>query len=439
MGSSVWLAANTLGYPEGGGHLWAYLNWALGLRSAGCEVVWLEPVDPATPPDQVQQLAASLKGRLHRYGFADRVALCSSTTDPLPSAARAGCIDLEAIDAADLLVNMAYADCAEVFDRFPHKALIDIDPGLLQIWLSEGSFRLPRHDAYFTIGESVGQPGSRVPSAGLPWQYTPPCVALDWWPVCRADEAAPFTTVSHWQTSREWVTFGAESYPNDKRTGFLPFLDLPQRTSQPLELALCLGDNDEETAPLTARGWRVRHAHTVAGTPWDYQRYIQQSRGEFSCAKPSYVRLQNAWLSDRTVCYLASGKPAVVQHTGPSRFLPDESGLFRFRDLDEAIRHLNLAAKDDERHCRAARAWRRSSSMRGRWWDGCWSECCKSRTRSKCLSRENSSVAKACGVTPSCFRSPRVTDWQACVAWSRKHGSRRRMREMKWRSDDKFG
>jgi hypothetical protein len=106
---------------------------------------------------------------------------------------------------------------------------------------------------------------------------------------------------------------------------------------------------------LQDRGWRVRDAWEITGTPWGYRRYIQSSLGEFSCAKPSYVRLQNAWISDRTLCYLASGKPAVVQYTGASRFLPDREGLFRFRDIEEAAICLDLAASDYERQCRLAR------------------------------------------------------------------------------------
>jgi hypothetical protein len=149
---------------------------------------------------------------------------------------------------------------------------------------------------------------------------------------------------------------GAEVYRNDKRSGFLPFLDLPQYTDQPLELALCLGLDEGEPTELLEKGWRVRHSYTVASTPWDYQRYLQESRGEFSCAKPSCMRLANAWISDRTLCYLASGKPAVVQHTGPSRFLPDAAGLFRFHDRDEAVRCLNAAAADYDHQGRLARA-----------------------------------------------------------------------------------
>jgi hypothetical protein len=113
--------------------------------------------------------------------------------------------------------------------------------------------------------------------------------------------------------------------------------------------------SDEERAELEERGWRVRHSYDVASTPWDYQHYVQESSGEFSCVKPSCVRLQNAWVSDRTLCYLASGKPAVIEHTGPSRFLPDAEGLFRFRTIDEAARALEKLADDYDHQCQLAR------------------------------------------------------------------------------------
>ena len=99
----------------------------------------------------------------------------------------------------------------------------------------------------------------------------------------------------------------------------------------------------------------MRDAREVANTPERYQAYIRGSRGEWSCAKPFFVKLQNAWVSDRTVCYLASGKPAVVQHTGPSTYLPDGEGMFRFTTLEQAAAALDAINADYERHCRAAR------------------------------------------------------------------------------------
>jgi hypothetical protein len=365
MSVTVCLWADTLGYPEGGGHTWVYLNWALGLRALGCRVVWLDAADPRTPVPQVRALVTALKSRLERYGLAEAVALCSCAPEALPREAGEGCLDLDAAAEADLLLNLSYSGSPEVVRRFRRSALIDIDPGLLQVWMNEGGIEVARHDVYFSIGETVGQPGARFPDGGLKWHYTPPCVALDWWPARRAPASAPFTTVSHWHTHREWVCHGEESYLNDKRSGFLPFLDLPRHTTQALELALCQSadselrldpDEEEERRALEERGWRVRHSFAVASTPWDYLTYIQNSKGEFSCVKPSCVRLQNAWVSDRTLCYLASGKPAVIQHTGPSRFLPDAAGLFRFCDLEEAALCLEAAAADYDRQCLLARA-----------------------------------------------------------------------------------
>lgn len=355
MTLTVCLYARTLYYPAGGGHLWVYLNWALGLRALGCQVIWLEAVFPWTPAHELQAYVTALKTRLERYGLAASVALCSSTYESLPQEAQTGCLDLEVAVAADLLLNLRYGIAPEVVGRFRRSALVDIDPGLLQTWMSTGAVSVARHDVYFTIGETVGQPEARFPDVGLKWQYTPPCVALDWWPTHWAARGAPFTTVSHWNAN-EWMQDADEIYANDKRTGFLPFLDLPQWTVQPLELAICLGVYDQdERGGLEERGWRVRNAPEVTSTPWDYQRYIQDSYGEFSCVKPSCVRLQNAWISDRTLCYLASGKPTVIQHTGPSRFLPDADGLFRFHDLKEAAHCLETVAADYEQQCKLAR------------------------------------------------------------------------------------
>lgn len=356
MSATVCVSAKTLYYPDVGGHYWVYLNWALGLRANGCRVIWLESVMPDDAPGDVQAMVATLKNRLAAYDLADSVALCSWTDEPLPFAILERCYPLEAAVEADLLLNLAYGIPENLVRCFQRTALVDIDPGLTQVWMSKGQIKMARHDLYFTIGETVGQPGTRFPSCGLEWQYSPPCVALDWWPVCPAPPIAPFTTVSNWYID-EWVEDLDGWYINDKRSGFLPFLDLPKRTTQRLELALCLKPDEEEgLVTLPGKGWGVRNAWEVTSTPQDYQLYIQNSRGEFSCAKPSCIRLQNAWISDRTLCYLASGKPAVVQHTGPSRFLPDSAGLFRFRTMEEAVHCLEAATVDYERQCKQARA-----------------------------------------------------------------------------------
>jgi hypothetical protein len=354
MATTVWLAARTFHAPSAGGHVWVYLNWALGLRALGCEVVWLELTAPNVAPDKLRSRVDILRRRLAPYGLADRIAVCG-TSGSLPIPDEMGLIDPEAADGADLLLNLAYGVSPVLLQRFRRTALVDIDPGLFQIWIASGNFAVGRHDTYFTIGETVGQPDACFPDCDIEWHYTPPCVALEWWPVHETCATETFTTVSSWRMN-QWIEHAGEVFKNDKRTGFLPFVGLPRHTKQPLELILHLTTSDaRDRARLVKLGWHIRDSQAVAGTPWDYQDRVQEASGEFSCAKPSCVRLQNAWISDRTICFLASGKPAVVQHTGPSRFLPETEGLFRFRDIAAAVTSLEKIACDYAKHSATAR------------------------------------------------------------------------------------
>jgi hypothetical protein len=232
---------------------------------------------------------------------------------------------------------------------------VDTDPGLLQVWMTTGDIRTAPHDIYFTIGETVGTPEARFPDCGLHWHYTPTPVFLPEWPLAPTAPSAPYTTVTHWWGGT--FEFQGRTFSNDKSVAFLDYAGLPSRTTAKLELAVCLGAHYEEwRARLQPLGWSIREAWDVSATPEQYRRYIQRSRGEFSCVKPYCPQFVNGWTSNRTVCYLASGKPVVVQHTGPSRFLPEAEGLFRFRCMDDAVRALAAVEADYERHCRVARA-----------------------------------------------------------------------------------
>ena len=134
-------------------------------------------------------------------------------------------------------------------------------------------------------------------------------------------------------------------------------VDLDGELITSLELALCITEDDEEDrSRLQERGWRLCDPYVTASTPWDYQRYVQASLGEWSAVKPSCVRQQNGWISDRTLCYLASGKPAVVEDTGPSSLLPHGEGIWRFRTTDEAAACLRRVASDNERQCALSRS-----------------------------------------------------------------------------------
>lgn len=329
---------------------WIFLNWALGFQTLGCRVIWLEEVSKKVPVERLEQLVAILRLNLEHYGLTQALALYSRD-GAIPAALVRECLTLEDAVHADLLFNILYSTPPEVVRLFRRSALLDIDPGLLQTWVHLGQIRIDHHDRYFTIGETVGRPGAAFPSLGLEWHYTPPAVSLEAWPVAPLFPDAAFTTVMHWHAGA-WIE--GDSRPNDKREGFLPYIDLPRLFPGRFELGL-YPDIEKDRDLLLSRGWGIANTLEVAATPWDYQNYIRRSRGEFSCAKPTYVEMQTAWISDRTICYLASGKPTVVQDTGPSRFLSADEGLLRFSNVAEAIRCLERVAADYERHSAAAR------------------------------------------------------------------------------------
>lgn len=357
MSGTIAFAANALSFPWGGGHVWAYLNWALGMRAAGYRILWIEGFLPSLPIEAVYERAAVLRTQLHPYDVADGFIpfVLGGTALPSCDLSVSGTVE-EYADACDLLVSLQYHMPDALIRQFRRSALIDIDPGLLQVWAGTGQLTLGHYDQYFSIGETVGTPAACFPDCGVSWHYTPPPVSLEAWPALPTLHNGRYTTISNWY-AREWLTYGEHSFSNDKRVSFLDYVELPAHTSAPLELALSIGPGDaEECRMLEQHGWNVRDAQEVAGTPGTYRSYIQQSRGEFSCAKPSCMHLQNAWISDRTLCYLASGKPAIVQDTGPSRFLPRDEGLLRFASLEEAACALTRVEREYERHCRAARA-----------------------------------------------------------------------------------
>jgi len=349
-------------FPAGGGHFWVYMQYVQGLSRLGCEVYWLEQFRPGKDPDRDSCAMTTFFEHMERFGLAGRVLLYTLSDGEDGPIEYVGVTRHEAeavLRRADLVLNFHYAIDPRLLACARRTALVDIDPGLTQLWISTGQLRVPPHDVYFTIGETVGTAAAPFPDCGLEWVHIHPPVCLELWPYVHDPRCVVFSTIAGWWSGK-WVKViegGKEvCSDNNKRVSFLQYATLPEMTGQPLELALLLADGDVEDRRLLERHrWRVADAREVASSPARYQAYIQGSRGEWSCAKPFFVGLQNAWVSDRTVCYLASGKPVVVQHTGPSAYLPNGEGMFRFSTLDEAAAAFDTINSDYERQCRAAR------------------------------------------------------------------------------------
>jgi hypothetical protein len=177
-------------------------------------------------------------------------------------------------------------------------------------------------------------------------------VVLDWWPPPADDFAAsPFTTVSNWEQTGKDIEWRGRRYRWSKHAEFQRFIQVPKVVDRRLELALALDDEDT-IAMLEAAGWCVVPAGPLSKDVDRYRDYIRSSAAEFSVAKAQYTRLRSGWFSDRTACYLAAGRPAVVQDTG--FVLPVGEGLFAFGTIEEAVQGIEAIEADYARHSRAA-------------------------------------------------------------------------------------
>jgi len=349
-------------YPEGGGNFWVPLQYLLGLRALGLEAYWLELLWPQGDVARARAFIDPFRRNVEALGVAEWVTLVffpENERDDPPGRAEhvgLGLTELRPRVRDGLLLNLADSVPAPLRADFARTVLFDIDPGPFQLWARDYELGVGGHDVYLTIGQNLGAPDSPVPLGDVAWQRVWPAVHLPAWPVQGAGDGQRYTTVTQWW-SGTWAVLDGEVFDGNKRSGFIEVVELPRRVPVTLELAANIHPGEVEDRALLARhGWHLADPAVVAGTPEAFRRYVQASRGEFSCAKPAYVRTRSGWVSDRTVCYLASGRPCVVQDTGAARHLPASAGLRFFSTLDEAAEGLRAIEADHAAASRAARA-----------------------------------------------------------------------------------
>jgi hypothetical protein len=338
-------------YPFGG-VTWCSLMYLLGLRALGHEVFYIEDTGECVY-DPVQNTRAIdpsygttyIHNALEPFGLGDRwtfVNYDGSYHGRSHEAVREYCA------GADLFLNLSGGSWfwRDEYARIPHKAFIDSDPAFTQLAIAKAEpwyvAFFQRFDHLFTFGANIGTSASAVPVGDFIWHKTWQPVTLDEWET----DAAPgdrFTSVMTWQIE-SFTDVGG-----NKDQEFIKYIDLPSRTSQPFELAI----NGPQSL-LRARGWQTVDAMRVSRTPWDYRGFIQRSKAEFGVAKHTYVATRSGWFSDRTECYLASGRPALVQDTGWTAHLPSGEGLLAFSSPDEAVAGIDRINSDYDRHARRA-------------------------------------------------------------------------------------
>ena len=347
------------GDPRQGGATWAVLQYLLGLRRLGHDIWFVEPVK--TKAVRGASLAASknadyFRAVVEEFGLNGRAGLLDEATHETVGLDYA---ELRGVAGrADVLINISgmLTDPA-LLAPIGRRVYLDLDPAFIQLWQSEYAIdmRFDAHTHFVTVGLALGTPSCPVPTCGRDWIKTAQPIVLDEWPVANGMKTNALTTVGNWRGYGS-VEFRGEPY-GQKAHSLRDFFALPQRTREQFALALDIHpDETADLAALAANGWGLVNPADVAATPGDYRRFIRESKAEFGLAKSGYVRSRCGWFSDRSVCYLASGRPVLAQDTGFGAFLPTGEGLFAFDSIDTALAGIAAINRDYARHRRAARA-----------------------------------------------------------------------------------
>jgi hypothetical protein len=339
------------------GFFWHSVSYALGFRALGHDVwfvddsgdeAWGWDLDADQFDPECRAGQRFLEREMKAVGLEGRWVFRH-----MPSSHHAGMDEettLAVLADADVFVNVSCTTPIRAeYARIPQRLAIDTDPVFTQIRVAEGeAAAIPAtHTRLFTFGRPP------LPAQRHEWLPTRQPVALDRWSPSPRPLGAPFTTIAQWRA--EYARTWDGTHYGGKDRSFQPYQSLPSRTTVPLSIAFGGRDRRVAAQQLVGHGWDVVDAFPASRSTAAYRSFIAASAGEFSIAKQGYVAPRSGWFSERTCCFLASGRPAVVQDTGFSDWLPTGEGLLAFSTPDEAIAALEDVSADWERHAAAAR------------------------------------------------------------------------------------
>jgi hypothetical protein len=350
------------------GVIWQHIHYIVGLQRLGHDVYYIEdsaryPYDPegASFSGSFAHAAHVLDQLAREFGFEERWAFCARYATGFPTAG----LSLKKIQRlyreADAILNVCGAQ--EMNDDLLASdgiLYVESDPAVEQIKVDQGNAAtieyLRQHRKLFTFGENVGRADFPVPKHGFEWLPTRQPVVIDFWKTARTPPAdALFTSVANWNTRGKDVTWRGETYLWSKAREFLRFIAAPRKAGERFELAS--GIKDAKTQSRFARNnWQLRDPTDISDDFKLYRQYLRRSKAEFTVAKDQYVRLRTGWFSDRSACYLAAGRPVIMQETGFTDHYGGEAGLFGFGSLGDIVEAVRAINGDYARHSRAARA-----------------------------------------------------------------------------------
>jgi hypothetical protein len=339
--------------PGYGGHAWALLNYLLGFRALGHEVLFLDRLAPEMAPSAAarRRCVDWLAELMEAAGLEDSYSLFLGEGEVGLSRSAV----LEKVKESTLLLNvMGFVNDEEVLAASPRNVFLDIDPGFGQMWKDLGLHdAFAGHDAFVTVGEKIGEPDCSIPTCGIEWVTSPHPIVLEEWPV--APGGTRFTSVGSWRGPYDPVEYEARRF-GLRAHELRKLIQLPSLVEAELELALEIDPADAaDKEALEENGWILADPAEAASDLSAYRRYIQGSGAELMVAKEMYVEARSGWFSERSIAYLASGKPVLAQETGFTERYPSGEGLVAFEDLEGAREGIEGICGAWERHSRAAR------------------------------------------------------------------------------------
>jgi hypothetical protein len=352
------------------GVIWQHIHYIVGLQRLGHEVTYVEdtlnyPYDPvAFNISDDYSYATQTLGRLAKeHGFEGRWAYCARFKEST---------EIAGLSLTELRTLYKEADCAlnicgshdmnDDLRTIRNLIYVESDPGVEQIKIDQGESEtidyLKEHQHLFTFGENIGTPAFVVPTHDFQWLPTRQPVVTDLWcagveaPV--PDPAALFTTICNWSTSgKKDIVWKDSNYLWSKSLEFLRFIQAPKLSGEPFEMATDI-KKEEELELFRKNDWKLVLPHDLS-VDWNgYRDYIRNSKGEFTCAKDQYIRLNTGWFSDRTACYLAAGRPVITQETGFTAHYGGKEGLLTFSTMEEIVDAVAAIRADYKKHSRAA-------------------------------------------------------------------------------------
>jgi hypothetical protein len=330
--------------PGQAGHTWQFLQYLLGFRRLGWNVTFVDRLEPGMCVDRAGSPASFerswnlryLERVMREFGLQRDFSLIYNGGESTAGLDKATL--LRRVRESVMLVNvMGFLNDPEILDAARRRVYLDTDPGFPQMWQElHLAHPVTGHDRYVTIAENIGLPECTIPTLGVEWIRWRQPVVLDQWPV-QPHGGEWFTGIGSWRGPYAPVEYRGQVY-GLRVHEFRKFMELPRRTDRGFQVALDIDSAERgDLERLEANGWSMVDPRTVGADPLRYREFIQTSKAEFMVAKGMYVATRSGWFSERSLCYLASGKPVVAQDTGLGDLFPSGEGLVTFSTIEEAV------------------------------------------------------------------------------------------------------